>query len=65
MAAPKWPYPIGLTIYTISRSILNILRSIEPLIMGIVFVVWVGLGPFAGVMALALHSIAALGKLFS
>ncbi len=65
LAAPKRPYPIGLTIYTISRSILNILRSIEPLIMGIVFVVWVGLGPFAGVMALALHSIAALGKLFS
>jgi phosphonate transport system permease protein len=33
--------------------------------LGIVFVVWVGLGPFAGVMALMLHSIAALGKLFS
>jgi phosphonate transport system permease protein len=33
--------------------------------MGIVFVVWVSLGPFAGIMALALHSIAALGKLFS
>jgi phosphonate transport system permease protein len=41
------------------------LRSIEPLIMGIVFVVWVSLGPFAGIMALTLHSIAALGKLFS
>jgi phosphonate transport system permease protein len=33
--------------------------------MGIVFVVWVSLGPFAGIMALTLHSIAALGKLFS
>ncbi len=62
---PKHPFAIGLTIYTISRSILNMLRSIEPLIMGIVFVVWVSLGPFAGVMALTLHSIAALGKLFS
>jgi phosphonate transport system permease protein len=41
------------------------LRAIEPLILGIVFVVWVSLGPFAGVMALTLHSIAALGKLFS
>lgn len=63
--APKYPIPIGMVIYTISRTILNALRSIEPLIMGIVFVVWVGLGPFAGILALTLHSIAALGKLFS
>ena len=33
--------------------------------MAIVFVVWVGLGPFAGVIALTLHSVAALGKLYS
>jgi phosphonate ABC transporter permease subunit PhnE len=63
--APKRPFPIGFTIYNFSRGLLNILRSIEPLILGIVFVVWVSLGPFAGVMALTLHSIAALGKLFS
>jgi phosphonate ABC transporter permease subunit PhnE len=63
--APKRPFAIGATIYTIARGIFNILRSIEPLIMAIVFVVWVGLGPFAGVMALTLHTIAALGKLFS
>jgi phosphonate transport system permease protein len=62
---PKQPFGIGSVIYTISRSILNVLRSIEPLIMAIVFVVWVSLGPFAGIMALTLHSIAALGKLFS
>jgi len=62
---PKHPWAIGFALYTVSRSILNMLRSIEPLIMGIVFVVWVSLGPFAGVMALTLHSIAALGKLFS
>ncbi|MBE2224955.1 MAG: ABC transporter permease subunit [Anaerolineae bacterium] len=65
VVAPKRPFGIGLLIYNVSRGILNILRSIEPLIMGIVFVVWVSLGPFAGVMALTLHSIAALGKLFS
>ncbi|MBK8906043.1 MAG: phosphonate ABC transporter, permease protein PhnE [Anaerolineaceae bacterium] len=63
--APKRPFRIGFAIYTISRGIFNTLRSIEPLIMAIVFVVWVGLGPFAGVMALTLHTIAALGKLFS
>ncbi len=59
------PFPLGMTIYTITRTILNALRSIEPLIMGIVFVIWVGIGPFAGVLALMLHSIAALGKLYS
>jgi phosphonate transport system permease protein len=57
--------PAGLALYYVVRSALNILRSIEPLIMAIIFVVWVGLGPFAGVLALAVHSIAALGKLYS
>jgi phosphonate transport system permease protein len=52
-------------IYVIVRTILNILRSIESLIIAIVFVVIVGLGPFAGVLALAIHSIAALAKLYS
>jgi phosphonate transport system permease protein len=62
---PRQALPIGSIVYTVTRTILNVLRAIEPLIMGIVFVVWVGLGPFAGIMALTLHSIAALGKLFS
>lgn len=62
---PKRPFPIGLAIYTVCRTLLNILRSIESLILAIVFVIWVGIGPFAGFMALTFHSIAALGKLFS
>lgn len=57
--------PITYAIYVIVRTLLNILRSIESLIIAIVFVVIVGLGPFAGMLALALHSIAALGKLYS
>lgn len=65
LLAPKRPFAVGALIYAVSRGILNVLRSIEPLIMAVVFVVWVGLGPFAGVMALTLHTIAALGKLFS
>jgi len=55
----------GTFIYYVVRTILNLLRSIEPLIMAILFVVWVGIGPFAGVLALGVHSIATLGKLFS
>jgi ABC-type phosphate/phosphonate transport system permease subunit len=59
------PVPVGVIVYNITRTILNTLRSIEPLIMVVAFAVWVGIGPFAGVMALALHTIAGLGKLYS
>lgn len=59
------PVPTGMIVYNITRTILNALRSIEPLIMVVAFAVWVGIGPFAGVMALALHTIAGLGKLYS
>jgi phosphonate transport system permease protein len=57
--------PITFAIYVIVRTLLNILRSIESVIIAIVFVVIVGLGPFAGALALAIHSIAALAKLYS
>ena len=56
---------ITMALYYVVRTILNIIRSIEPLIWAIIAVLWVGLGPFAGVIALTLHSIAALGKLYS
>jgi len=56
---------VTMTIYYITRGILNIIRSIEPLIWALIAVVWVGLGPFAGIIALTIHSIAALGKLYS
>jgi phosphonate ABC transporter permease subunit PhnE len=64
-AHPREPLPIGIVTYTIMRTILNAIRSVEPLVMVIVFVVWVGIGPFAGSLALALHTIAALAKLYS
>ncbi len=57
--------PIGRMIYTAVRLALNIGRSIEPLIWAIMGVIWVGPGPFAGFIALTIHSVAALGKLYS
>jgi phosphonate transport system permease protein len=57
--------PVSKGVYVVARTILNILRSIEVLIMAIIFVASVGIGPFAGVLALTLHSIASLGKLYS
>ncbi len=60
-----WSNPISRGVYYVVRTTLNIVRSIETLIWAIVFAVWVGLGPFAGMLALLLHTIAALGKLYS
>ena len=62
---PDEEMKIGNAVYFITRMIFNVLRSIESLVMVIVFVVWVGIGPFAGALALALHTIAALGKMYS
>jgi len=59
-------HPIGLVIYTIVRGFFNIFRAIETLLWATIFAVWVGWGsPFAGVLALTVHTVAALGKLFS
>ncbi|MBN1814043.1 MAG: phosphonate ABC transporter, permease protein PhnE [Anaerolineae bacterium] len=57
--------PLTMALYYITRTLLNIIRSIEPLIWAILAGVIVGLGPFAGVIALTVHSVAALGKLYS
>lgn len=55
------PAPVQLVV----RRIMDVLRSIPDLVIGTLFVVAVGLGPFAGVMALALNTGGVLGKLFS
>jgi phosphonate ABC transporter permease subunit PhnE len=63
--SPKHTLPTGMVIYSITRTILNALRSVEALVMAIVFVIAVGIGPFAGMMALGLHTIVSLAKLYS
>lgn len=57
--------PMGFAFYSIIRTFLNVARSIEPLIWAIVFSVWVGIGPFAGMLALMVSSIASLAKQYS
>jgi phosphonate transport system permease protein len=52
-------------IYYVVRTILNIIRSIESMVWAVIAIIAVGLGPFAGIIALIIHSIAALGKLYS
>ncbi len=57
--------PAGTFVYVVVRTFFNIIRSVEPVAWAIIFAVWVGIGPFAGVLALWIHSVAALGKLYS
>ncbi|GAB6179903.1 ABC transporter permease [Desulfotomaculum defluvii] len=52
-------------LYYLSRFILNLFRGIPELLWALIFVVAVGLGPFPGVLALAVHSTGILGKLYS
>lgn len=54
-----------ITIYHLVRNILNFLRGVPELIFALLFVVAVGLGSFAGVLALAAHTTGVLGKLFA
>ncbi len=56
---------LSMGVYYVTRGIMNIVRSIEPLIWVIIAVQWVGLGPFPGIIALTIHTVAALGKLYS
>lgn len=52
-------------LYVLLRGVMNAIRSIEPLIWAIIFSVWVGIGPFAGMLSLFLHSIVSLAKQYS
>lgn len=56
------PHPL---VYQCARGLLNGLRSIPELIMGIVFVAAVGFGALPGVLALGLHSVGMVGKFFA
>ena len=57
--------PVGTTIYYISRSVFNLLRSYDPLVMATIFGFWLSFGSFPGFLALTVVTIASLGKLFS
>ncbi|WJY23061.1 phosphonate ABC transporter, permease protein PhnE [Fontisubflavum oceani] len=52
-------------IYWISRRFLEICRGIPEILLALVFVFMIGIGPLAGVIAIAIHSAGALGKLFA
>lgn len=52
-------------IYNLMKEITNFLRAMPELMFALVFVVAVGLGPFAGVLALGFHTAGFLGKFYA
>lgn len=48
-----------------TRAVLNVLRSIPELVWASILLIAAGLGPFAGTLALALHTVGVLGRLFA
>src|ERR1700742_1077089 len=49
----------------IIRRFMEFCRTVPDIVFALIFVIAFGLGPMAGVLAIAIHSIGALGKLFS
>lgn len=56
--APTW-------LYYPARWLMNIIRSVPDLVFALMFVSAVGLGPFAGILAMTLGSIGSIGKIFA
>ncbi|MFC4735362.1 phosphonate ABC transporter, permease protein PhnE [Bacillus daqingensis] len=47
------------------RSLLSVFRSVPEIVFGLIFVVSLGLGPFAALLAIFLHNVSVLGKLIA
>jgi phosphonate transport system permease protein len=57
LALPRWRAPWN--------ALLNVLRSVPELVWATITALAVGLGPFAGALALALHTTGVLGRLYA
>jgi phosphonate transport system permease protein len=52
-------------VYYPARWLLDLLRGVDSFVFALLFVVAVGLGPFAGVLGIGLHSAGSIAKLWS
>ena len=52
-------------VHFLSRRFLDTIRGVDTLIWALIFINVVGLGPFAGILAVAMSDIGSFGKLFS
>ncbi|MGW0172433.1 phosphonate ABC transporter, permease protein PhnE [Rhodococcus sp. NPDC003322] len=56
--APTW-------LYYPARWVMNVIRSVPDLVFALMFVSAVGLGPFAGILAMTVGSIGSIGKIYA
>lgn len=56
------PHP---AVYQVARGVLSFFRAVPDIVFALIFVTAVGLGPFAGVLALICHNTGVMGKLWS
>jgi phosphonate transport system permease protein len=52
-------------LYYVARGVIGFARAVPDLVWALLFVTAVGLGPFPGALALSVHSIGMLGRLFA
>jgi phosphonate transport system permease protein len=52
-------------LYALSRALISFCRAVPDLVWALIFVTAVGLGPFPGALAISVHSIGMLGRLFA
>jgi phosphonate transport system permease protein len=52
-------------IYVLARMVIALARVVPDLVWALIFVTAVGLGPFPGALAIAIHSIGMMGRLFA
>lgn len=64
-AQGTWRWLFRWLLYYLSRTVLNITRAVPELVWALFAILFVGLGPFAGVVALTLHTTGILGKLYA
>lgn len=62
---PAWQRAVRFGPYWAARATLNLLRAIPELVWALVLITAVGLGPFAGAMAIGIHAGGLLGKLWA
>jgi phosphonate transport system permease protein len=62
---PPASRPRGWIVLLTVRSVLQCLRAVPVLVWALTFVVWLGPGPFAGMLALGVHTLGLLGRLFA
>ena len=61
---PRGGRAMGAAVAVCARAAMNLCRTLPELLWALVFVLTVGLGPFAGALALGVHTAGVLGRLY-